>query len=109
MARSVFQVVFLAIIAQSCQPSLVAPQNGSIECGNQTVGETCTFYCDDGFTLRVPIVLASHPCSGQDGRQYVIHQCVQNLFLHQMDMCFFHVQENKETFAELIVLMVTKL
>lgn len=52
VARSVFQVVFLAIIAQSCQHSLVAPQNGSIECGNQTVGETCTFYCDDGFTLR---------------------------------------------------------
>ena len=31
---------------------LEAPLNGNIQCDTQAVGETCTFSCDEGFTLR---------------------------------------------------------
>ena len=39
-------------IALNCLPVLEAPQNGVISCDTQTVGGTCNFICDEGFTLR---------------------------------------------------------
>ena len=39
-------------LAMNCISMLVAPQNGSIHCDTQTVGGTCNFSCDAGFTLR---------------------------------------------------------
>ena len=38
--------------ALSCDPVLEAPPNGSMECDRQTVGGTCRFTCDEGYTLR---------------------------------------------------------
>ena len=39
----------------ACQP-LTAPDNGDIDCslgddGKPSLGDTCTFTCDDGYTL----------------------------------------------------------
>ncbi|CAI8024249.1 Latent-transforming growth factor beta-binding protein 1, partial [Geodia barretti] len=38
--------------ALSCDPVLEAPLNGSMDCDTQTVGGTCRFTCDEGYTLR---------------------------------------------------------
>ena len=38
--------------ALSCDPTLEAPENGTIACDRQTVGGMCSFTCDEGFTLR---------------------------------------------------------
>ncbi|CAI8033854.1 P-selectin, partial [Geodia barretti] len=38
--------------ALSCDPVLEAPLNGSMDCDTQTVGGTCNFTCDEGYTLR---------------------------------------------------------
>ena len=38
--------------AQSCVPVLEAPPNGEMKCDSQTVGGTCAFSCDEGYTLR---------------------------------------------------------
>ena len=38
--------------ALSCDPVLEAPVNGEMECDRQTVGGTCRFTCDKGYTLR---------------------------------------------------------
>ena len=38
--------------ALSCDPVLEAPLNGKMECDRQTVGGTCRFTCDEGYTLR---------------------------------------------------------
>ena len=46
------EVSFLYCTAQSCAPVLDAPPNGEMECDSQTVGGTCTFSCDEGYTLR---------------------------------------------------------
>ena len=42
----------LTFLALSCDPVLEAPLNGTMECDRQTVGGTCTFTCDEGYTLR---------------------------------------------------------
>ena len=39
-------------IPQSCAPVLEAPPNGEMKCDSQTVGGTCAFSCDEGYTLR---------------------------------------------------------
>ena len=46
------KLLLLSYAAQSCHPVLEAPASGTIECERQTVGETCTFSCEDGYTLR---------------------------------------------------------
>ena len=46
------RVKLSSITALSCDPVLEAPANGTMECDMQTVGETCSFSCDEGFTLR---------------------------------------------------------
>ncbi|CAI8042420.1 Matrilin-2 [Geodia barretti] len=43
----------LSCEALSCDPTLEAPPNGTIDCDRQTVGGACNFTCDEGFTLRV--------------------------------------------------------
>ena len=42
----------LTLTALSCDPVLEAPLNGVMECDRQTVGGTCRFTCDEGYTLR---------------------------------------------------------
>ena len=42
----------LTQIALNCLPILEAPQNGTISCDMQTVGGTCNYTCDKGFTLK---------------------------------------------------------
>ena len=38
--------------AQSCSPTLMAPQNGSMSCtGDQVTDQNCSFACDAGFTF----------------------------------------------------------
>ena len=40
------------LLAQQCQPTLLAPQNGSIICdGDQVTMTTCNFSCDPGYSL----------------------------------------------------------
>ena len=46
------EVSFLYCTAQSCAPVLEAPPNGEMKCDSQTVGGTCAFSCDEGYTLR---------------------------------------------------------
>ena len=43
---------YVALTALSCDPILEAPLNGMMECDKQTVGGTCNFTCDEGYTLR---------------------------------------------------------
>ena len=55
---------FLTQLALNCLPILEVPDNGNITCDTQTVGGTCNFSCDPGFTLRGlhPIKSISRTC-----------------------------------------------
>lgn len=44
-------IVFLFSVALPCEPTLVAPVNGSIVCtGLQVTDQSCEYFCDPGFS-----------------------------------------------------------
>ena len=49
---SSYNELFSSLLAQQCQPRLLAPQNGDILCdGDQVTKTTCNFLCDPGYSL----------------------------------------------------------
>ena len=64
-------ISFHSNIALKCQPMLEAPSNGTIQCDTQAVGGTCTFNCDEGFTLRGSEIRTCTPSLQWTGRPTV--------------------------------------